>query len=162
MKIGKQKDFRSKKEVTIPRDGSEDFKVTVCTLPLTFSREAERLFPSPQPPMKIVRDSNNKILKDSSGSPLKAPNLDDPTYKENALKNTTLQSVYIFWEATRLDRNLEWDHSIDVNDVKTTDFEILLKELEDAGITFGDLNIVLSAATSMSNLDINNLASSEE
>ena len=161
MKIGKKSSFKTTKTVEIPRSDGEGFSLQVTSLPLSFSRTAEKICPAPTAPLKLVRD-NGKPIKDSNGSPLKAPDFEDPSYKEALQKSTTLQSIFIFWLAIKDDANVEFNTSVEGNQPNQKQLEELSSEIEDAGITFGDINIVIKEAMAISNLDLNNLADAEE
>lgn len=160
MKIGTSSSFKTTVQVHIPRVDSEGFNLMVTSLPLSFSRTAERICPTPKPTHKLVRD-NGKPIKDDQGRPLKAPDFEDPEYKEALNKSTTLQSIFIFWLAVKDDPNVSFDTEVKGNEPTQKQLESLMTELDEAGITFGDINIVIKEAMSISNLDLNNLGEAE-
>lgn len=160
MKIGESNSFKTKVLVHIPRAEGDGFELQVTSLPLSFSRTAEKICPTPKAPDKVVRD-NGKPIKDANGRPVKAPDFEDPEYKEELSRSTTLQSIFIFWLAVKDDPKVSFETEVKDSSPTKKQLESLMAEIDEAGITFGDINIVIKEAMSISNLDLNNLGEAE-
>ena len=138
-------------EVRIPRGDGDPIILQVQALPLGYEEEAEKLFPSPTPPLTYAEDRRGKIMRDpATRKPITIRNLEDPDYKVAVRATSRLQMMFFVHAALKNDPNLEFE-SIEDEDPKTR-FTSLFQEFQAAGFSVGDLRLIVDTVMELSNL----------
>jgi len=136
---GEELKIREVTSVTLPRT-TGDVTLQVTSIPLGIRRAYEVIFPKPRPPFTTT----SYVGKPSE----KEADYDDPVFVKAFNEWSYLQNIYTFYVVLQGDKKLVFDNTV-------TDADTLRKleaELRDAGITEGDVGIVLLAAAEASNI----------
>jgi hypothetical protein len=136
-------------KVTLPRYGSK-IELTVSSLPMGLKKMYEETIPRPRPPFDMV----NKVGK----APERVENYEDPTFIREYDEWRFLQNVYAFWSVLAGDPNLTFDNTpTDIVSMRK-----LEQEIRDAGISDGDMSIVLEKAAQAANISDRELETAKE
>lgn len=142
--------------VTLPRPGGNDWTFTLQPLPLGFHRRLRsRGVSPPAPPVRLVRDSSGRPLRDEAGQAVTTIDTTDRQYLAELELYHQRVAVLAVAEALRADPQVSFDvppPTGDSSDAWTQYADALHTELEAAGFTAGDLILLCQAVCRMSNL----------
>lgn len=151
MKIGGTKiEAMARTTITLPRpDGVVPVQVKVRAYPLGQESPGLKLFPEPQVPQGLSMGSNGLPLRDpKTGKALVVDLHNDPGYLERSEESDRMGLIVaalsvmeeVEFETTQKPGTREW-------------YLDAYEEMKRAGLTLGDLNIILATARGLSNLD---------
>ena len=149
----------AEKEIALPRPDGNHLFVRVRALGLGEEREARRLFPDPVPPHGFYEDEKGKPLRDpDTGKVESGPLFSDPTFLEAVDETERLRTVVKFVRALEADERIEFTASgEDANFYREAQ-----KEIEEAGISEGDMMLVIRTGIELGNLDQNSIKRAAE
>jgi hypothetical protein len=159
MKIGGLKiEAMARATVRLPRPDEKYIEVKVRAFPLGDESPGDRLFPEPTPPQGLAKQPNGLDLRDPrSGKAIVVDLTNDPTYLAACEKSSRMQLVV---SALNVMEEVEFD-SAKARGSKEW-YEEAYEEMKAAGLTLGDLNIILKAARDLSNLNQKKLEAAAE
>lgn len=157
---GKKLEAMALGEVAIPRPGEAlVFKVRAVTH--GEEKKGERLFPDPIAPTDFKKDAKGRPLRDpASGKVLTEKDFSNPAYLSEAEEAERLQMIVAFVDCLDQDPNITWGSE---HDKGTKEFyKDCDREVREAGLTAGDIRLVLHKAMTLGNLDAGALKRSAE
>lgn len=140
----------------LPRgDNKPPLRLTVTALSPLFEFNIEKYIPVPPPPADYAKKpGTNKLIKDGAGNPVLIKRRDDPDYQRQLTERILYISSWTTYEALRNDSNVEWvnvkPEKMSMTSVKDW-LEKLLQEIVDAGLTMGDMRIIIEKASKLGN-----------
>lgn len=148
-------------EVKLPRPDGGVLTFKVRATSLGDEAKGERLFPNPRPPVDFMYDRKGTIVRDQrTDSPLREPNIFDEQYLKRLEEAALMQMVVSTVDALALDTNIEW--ATDAARDSRGFYEACLTEMKAAGLTFGDMKLVMQRARELGNLDSKTLEKAAE
>jgi len=155
---GQQVNVRARKLTRIPRPDGEPVGLWIAALPLGFEEKVEQLFPSPVAPERLIWKSKGIPERDGDGRPMTKPDTNDPDYKKASARSTQLQGTfYVYQSLVQAEQNngLAFDSVLgeDTPAGWTKFMDEIRQEFKDAGLSSGDLSLLMTAV-----LDVNNLS----
>lgn len=158
---GKKLEAMATDEVAIPRPGEGTLFFKVRSIEHGEERKGDRMFPDPQPPHEFVTDAKKRPLRDpTTGKVQIQPNFQNPAYLSEAEKAERLQMVVAFVDALDQDPNIKWTNEHDRG--SKAFYEACDAEIKEAGLTLGDIRLVLNKAMQLGNLDSDAIKRSAE
>lgn len=152
MKVsGKKLEALAIGEVSLPREGGPlVFKIRATSL--GDESKGDRLFPDVRPPSEWVLDKNRQPVRDpDTKKPMRETNYYDPGYVKAQEEAAKMQMVVTVVDCLAADPNVVWENE------KTRDskdfYETCFEEMQAAGLTLGDIRIILQKARELGNLD---------
>jgi hypothetical protein len=138
------------REVVIPRPDGNHLVMLVRALGRGEEREAAKLFPEPDAPRGFMKDEKGMPLRDLDTGKVVADYLfNDPGYLAGMADAEDLRFIYKFACAIDQDSRITFDTS-----AKGADrVREIQKEIQAAGITDGDIALVMKEAIMLGNLD---------
>lgn len=137
----------------IPRPGGP-LEVKVQAFPLGY--DAEEILPAPRPPKTRARKKGGEVLRDGNGMPLFEYDENDRKYRKDRDENFWLQVVCNVYHAVRPCGEIEFDADREGGPDRDGEprefFRAVRDELKAAGLTFGDLSLIVKEARRISNL----------
>jgi hypothetical protein len=163
---GKKLEALAVGEVHLPRPGdtkeNKALVFSVRAIGLGEEAKAARLFPDAKPPSDFVYGKQKGIpLRDpQTNQPLREPNYDDIGYLESQERALRMQMVVQAVDS--LDRDPKIVFETQVQKDTAGYYEAAAAELKDAGITLGDVRLVLKKARELGNMDAKKLQEAAE
>jgi len=145
--------------VRLPRGGEEEnaLVLTVSALPLGFDDSQDELFPDPVAPKRLVRDGKGNVLRDGTkeNRALFEPDFTNPEYRAQATLQDRRKMVLLVYMALRNDPTVEFETTdrFKLEEQPNQFCDSLWREMQEAGITMGDIGIIQAAALLVSNID---------
>jgi len=140
-------------EVTLPRPGANPQALKFKVRAIGFGEEGRGalLFPDERVPMDFVYDKAQNIVRDPmTNKVLREPNFHDPGYLDRQAKAVNMQLTVLAVDA--LDQSgITWETK---HAPGTREFYLdCSKELKEAGLSLGDIRLVIDKARELGNLD---------
>ena len=134
-------------------DGSEH-ELTLTALPLAFGTWLrERGIIQPDPPVRVARDAQGKPIRDAQGQAVVTEDRHDRDYLLRLEAYQQRLAMLVLWQATRDESQLTWETPTpDVHGDWLSFADDLFEELEQAGVTMGEVTWLCEEATSHSSL----------
>jgi len=154
---GKKVEALAKGEVVLPRSGDgQELRLQVRAFPLGSEEEAAKLFPTPVPPVKFATGKRGKPLRDpETHQVVKVRDLQDPDFvRESRLANRR-QMIFLIVEGLKEDPTLEWDTPRPEELTRANAgeyFDAVFAECQEAGLSTGDLGLILDKIRELGNL----------
>jgi len=147
---GKKLSGVARREVHLPRPDGEDLVLTVEALPLGYEEKVAAELPAPRAPRKLVQ-RNGRWVKGADGRPLHEVDEGDPDYLAAARRVARLQAVAFLVRGLAADPSVEWEADPELRDRDTEGYyETIHGELQEAGLTTGDVKALLDAILELS------------
>jgi len=140
----------------LPRgDKKPPLRLTVTALSPLFEFNIEKYIPVPPPPADYAKKpGTNKLIKDGSGNPVLIKRRDDPDYQRQLTERILYISSWTTYQALRNDSNVEWTNKKPENMTQESVkdwLDKLLHEIVGAGLTMGDMRIIIEKASALGN-----------
>ncbi|MCA8997247.1 MAG: hypothetical protein KDA36_09280 [Planctomycetaceae bacterium] len=148
---------------TLPRPTGDPLVLRLSPLPLGFHQQLRRrgIHP-PSAPVKIARDSNGKILRDSSGHAITQSEYSNPDYLSDIELYHQRVAVLSIVESLRNDDQLTFETPVPSTDANWPHFaDAIFAEMEAAGLSTGDLIRICNEVCRISNLIDSHLQESQ-
>lgn len=157
MKIrGQTVEALAKGEVVLPRPGDGSIRLQVRAFPLGAEEEAARLFPDPVPPVRFAEGKRGKPLRDPETNQLvKIRDTKDPGYLREAREANRRQMIFLVVEGLKEDPTLSWDTPRPEQLTRENAgeyFDAIFEECRAAGLSTGDLGLILDKIRELGNL----------
>ncbi len=137
-------------EVVCPRPDGKHLVMLVRALGRGEEREAAKLFPEPDAPRGFMKDDKGNPLRDPDTGKVVADYLfNDPGYMQGMADAEDLRFIYRFVCAIDQDSRITFES--DANGAQR--IRDIQKEIQAAGITDGDIALVMKEAIKLGNLD---------
>lgn len=142
------------KSILLPRPDGTVWSFTIRPLRLGFQQWLhERGVVTPAAPLKMVRDSKGRPLRDADGLVLMQRDETEGRYLLEQEKHHQRVAALIVWEGLKADAEIEFETPVPDLEQNWNEFaDQLLEELEEAGLTAGDLIWICEQIAAMSNL----------
>ncbi len=131
--------------VTIPREGVEPLIFKVSSLPCGVIREYETICPKPDAPFTVSVTKSGEERK---------YNYEDTKFLRDFTEWNDLQKYYMVFKALEADENVSWN----VKPVNMSTMREFVKELVEAGLSDGDVQMIFRKATDVSNITAKEVA----
>ena len=154
MKIKSLTQFdRNIKTLSFVRQGKVNVELLIEALPLNYTDTIDEIIPSPVPPkLGYCRDEKRKFIKDAQGSPIPFYDREDPKYKKEVQRASSLQMMAMILKAIDLpENNIEWESKNERNTLAF--YEDALEEFKSFGFSSGDLLYLIQEITSLSRIN---------
>lgn len=157
MKIsGKKLEALALGEVHLPRPGdTKDVKqltFKIRAISLGDEAKGDRLFPDARPPVAPKLDSRGLPIRDPvAKQPIYEPNFFDSGYVTLQDKAARMQAVVAVVDCLEADPSVQWETDKPKGSVEF--YEACFEEMQAAGLTIGDVKLVLKRARELGNLD---------
>lgn len=147
----------AREECIIPRYGESDpLILLVSALPLNWTQLQLEHLPAPNPPRKKLKEEgSNKLILDGNKRPIYYTDDKDADYKRREYEHAERMNAWMFYEALRNDIKVQFS-SRKPGDSPSSEMihdwlDALRAELNESGITVGDISIVIDCAQKLSN-----------
>ena len=139
--------------VCLPRPtGQDSLFFLVRALAAGEEKKGERLFPDQEPPMQFRKDNKGQPARDPvTGKVVTGLNYLDPNYMEIQQRHEDLRYVVMCVDALDKDDSLAWETEEEHGSVKY--YEACQQEIQDSGLSQGDILLVVSKAIELGNFD---------
>jgi len=152
---GKKLKALAQAELVLPRPGEDaGIRLVVQAFPLGAEEEAERLFPSPVPPVKFAQGKRGKVLRDpATKEVVKVRDLEDPDFRAASRLANRRQMMFLITEGLKADPALEWETpTADREKDAGAWADNVFAECSAAGLSTGDLGMILDKIRELGNL----------
>lgn len=147
--------------VKVPRPGGKFIEFLVRSTGLGDETLGDKLFPDPAPPSDFVYDTKGQIVRDNrTDKPIRQTNAFDPLYQQKQEYASRMQMIVKFVIALSMDDKVQWETQAPAGTKQY--FEHIGEEMKAAGITLGDMKVVLEKARELNNLDSEKLQKAAE
>lgn len=152
---GKSLQALATQKVVLPRpEGQDDIILLVRASMPSEASSARLMFPDPEPPKDFVYKngkSGTPLRDPDTDKPLMEYNVDDPQYMRDQAHAMRMRSMATFLNAIDKDEAI----SFETKEKPQTQawYEAASKEVEAAGISAGDMSLVLDVSARLSNVD---------
>ena len=147
--------------VRLPRPDKQYLEFLVRSTGLGDEDSGSRLFFDPRPPVDFVYDKNGTIMRDPrTDRPIREPNPFDPKYMERVEFAARMQMVVQVVNALSMDEQVTWETTAEPGTKQY--YEDIAVEMKEAGITLGDMRLIVEKARELNNLDTKKLQEAAE
>jgi hypothetical protein len=149
---------QSKKTVAVEIMGG---KVTLKPVSMFFALELEEELPEPAPPIKgVVRDGKGRIIRDENGAATPVYDLMSLEYKKAVGKRDLMTTVKMIADSVADGLEFDADPALRAKDPEKY-YEALLQEMNEYGLTIGDLNKIGNSIQKISGIDVETVQETE-
>lgn len=143
----------SKGSIKLPRPDGTFIEFKLRATGLGDETKGSRMFPDVRPPMDFVYDKKGLPARDPRNDQLlpREPNFFDPSYLSKQEEASRMQMVVLVVDALSEDPNIEWASTASRNEKQF--YMDCYEEMKAAGITLGDIRLILRQSQVLGNLD---------
>ena len=153
MKVrGETLQSRATGAVVIPRPAGDPITLAIKALPLGWLEEVDRRLPEPEGRVKFARDERGKLLRDNEGKYVTVPDT-RPEYRQAVKRNNRLQTVAVIERALVDGGDVTFETQQRDAGAWCDYYESIHAELEAAGLSLGDIDLICTEVLRVSNMD---------
>lgn len=138
-------------EVIIPRPDHDDLVFLVRALRFGEEDDGEDIFPDAVPPYGFLKDEKGLPLRDGNEKAVHAPLLDDPGYVKQQSHAEDMRVIVKLVKVLDHDARVTWDTTKPANTAGW--YEDIKAEITQAGLSLGDLHVIVRKANELGNVD---------
>lgn len=132
--------IRDAVNVVLPRQSRESITLRVSAIPMGMQKDYNLVYPRPLPPVNITIKAGGKQEREE--------NWEDETFLKSFNEWKYLQNIYTFYRVLENDPNVAFINK----PVNVATLRLLEEELATAGISDGDIAIILQQSAVISNI----------
>jgi len=138
--------------VSIQRPDGHTLTLELAALPHGYDDQVRDWIPDPAPPAKgVLIDEKKRIVRDAAGRPLPHYQFHDPGYRAALRRQATRRAALILVKGVEPDKRVAFEAKLD-GDNHEAYADAILRELDEWGLTEGDVLAILEGIRQLSGM----------